>query len=110
MRICNRALKCETEDEARALLDAWCKENEVPVPFLQVFNVHRGTRPDAQAIRTLATATLSQKYFLKKNEIVTGAHSQTPRLSASWRRQKFSNVGALVHLIDKVTIKRTSEK
>jgi len=50
-----RALKCETEDEARALLEAWCNENEVPVPFLQVFNVHRGTMPGAQAIHALAT-------------------------------------------------------
>jgi ectoine hydroxylase-related dioxygenase (phytanoyl-CoA dioxygenase family) len=38
------------------MLDSWCKENDVPVPFLQIFNVHRGSTPDAQLICELATS------------------------------------------------------
>ena len=34
-RLYQRALEVTTEDEARTLLENWCTENEVPVPFLQ---------------------------------------------------------------------------
>ena len=34
-----QALKCQTEQEARDMLESWCNENEVPVPFLQVIYV-----------------------------------------------------------------------
>ena len=51
-----QALQCTSEEEARELLESWCNENEVPVPFLQVFNVHRDSTPDAQRIRAFATS------------------------------------------------------
>jgi len=52
-----QALQCKSESEARELLEAWCNENEVPVPFLQVFNVHRDNTEDARTIQAFATST-----------------------------------------------------
>ena len=52
-----QALQCKSESEARGLLEAWCNENEVPVPFLQVFNVHRDSTEDARTIHAFATST-----------------------------------------------------
>ena len=51
-----RALECSSEEDARDLLQSWCDENEVPCPFLQIFNVHRGTTRDARAIYSFATS------------------------------------------------------
>jgi hypothetical protein len=48
--------RCKTASEAKAVLDAWCRENDCPVPFLQLFNMHRGDSPAARAFLALATS------------------------------------------------------
>ena len=47
---------CKTAAEAKSILDAWCKENDCPIPFLQLFNMHRGQSPAARAIHALAAS------------------------------------------------------
>eukprot|EP00960_Hanusia_phi_P026795 746470-Hanusia_phi.AAC.3 len=44
------SMRCTTEEEARILLKTWCEDNDVVVPFLQAFNVHRGSSRDAKTI------------------------------------------------------------
>ena len=48
--------RCTTAAEAKAALEAWCEENDCPVPFLQLFNMHRGASPAAHAILALAAS------------------------------------------------------
>ncbi|EKX46123.1 hypothetical protein GUITHDRAFT_108157 [Guillardia theta CCMP2712] len=44
------AQNCRTEEDAEKLLKTWCEENDAVVPFLQAFNVHRGSSEDSEAI------------------------------------------------------------
>eukprot|EP00291_Cryptomonas_curvata_P023183 CAMPEP_0172158866 /NCGR_PEP_ID=MMETSP1050-20130122/4626_1 /TAXON_ID=233186 /ORGANISM="Cryptomonas curvata, Strain CCAP979/52" /LENGTH=88 /DNA_ID=CAMNT_0012828337 /DNA_START=410 /DNA_END=674 /DNA_ORIENTATION=+ len=39
---------CSTAAEAKSILEAWCEENDCPIPFLQLFNMHRGESPAAR--------------------------------------------------------------
>lgn len=47
-----------SEEEAKALLDEWSEENDCPIPFLQVFNPHRGSTEEARALSQVVLSPL----------------------------------------------------
>ncbi|EKX45029.1 hypothetical protein GUITHDRAFT_58543, partial [Guillardia theta CCMP2712] len=53
-RIKEEALRCEDAEEGLVLLQRWCEEKCIEVPFLQGFNLHWGTSKAAAVIRALS--------------------------------------------------------
>jgi hypothetical protein len=48
--------KCETKQQAKSMLKRVCERDGFEVPFLQIFNIHRGSKEEAGVIRSVATS------------------------------------------------------
>jgi hypothetical protein len=48
--------KCETKQKAKSMLKRVCERDGFEVPFLQIFNIHRGSKEEAGVIRSVATS------------------------------------------------------